>query len=82
MDQRKADELEERLIDFGVRIIKRAGHLPATAAGKHLARQIVRSGTSTAPNYGESRSAESDADFVHKLSIHNAFFDRDFKKEV
>ena len=69
MDQRKADELEERLVDFAVRIIKLSGHLPPTPAGKHLARQILRSGTSPAPNYGESRSAESDADFVHKLSI-------------
>ena len=29
----------------------------------------MRSGTSPAPNYGEAQSAESTADFVHKLKI-------------
>ncbi|HEY8188993.1 MAG TPA: four helix bundle protein [Pyrinomonadaceae bacterium] len=67
--QSKAIELEERLIDFAVRIIKLAASLPKTPAGKHIAGQIVRSGTSPAPNYGEARGAESHADFVHKLRI-------------
>jgi four helix bundle protein len=67
--QTKADELEERLINFAVRIIKLSGNLPKTQAGKHIAGQILRSGTSPAPNYGEARGAESHADFVHKLGI-------------
>lgn len=67
--QSKADELEERLIDFAVRIIKLTSSLPKTPAGKHIAGQILRSGTSPAPNYGEARGAESAADFVHKLGI-------------
>ena len=29
----------------------------------------MRSGTAPAPNYGEARGAESQADFVHKLAI-------------
>ena len=65
----KADNLEERLIDLAVRIIKLAASLPKTAAGRHVAGQILRSGTSPAPNYGEARGAESHADFVHKLRI-------------
>ena len=68
-DQSKADELEERLIDFAVRIIKLSARLPDTPAGKHISGQILRSGTSPAPNYGEARGAESHADFVHKLGI-------------
>jgi four helix bundle protein len=64
-----ADELEERLIDFAVRIIKLAAHLPKIPAGKHISGQILRSGTSPAPNYGEARGAESHADFVHKLGV-------------
>lgn len=64
-----ADALEERLIDFAVRIIKLSASLPKTPAGKHIAGQIIRAGTSPAPNYGEARGAESDADFVHKLRI-------------
>src|SRR6266436_1742311 len=65
----RADELEERLIDFAVRIVKLSSCLPKTPAGKHIAGQILRSGTSPAPNYGEARGAESHADFVHKLGI-------------
>ncbi|MDQ3754853.1 MAG: four helix bundle protein [Acidobacteriota bacterium] len=65
----KADELEERLIDFAVRIIKLSASLPKTPAGKHIAGQILRPGTSPAPNYGEARGAESHADFMHKLGI-------------
>ena len=64
-----ADQLEERLIDFAVRIIKLSARLPKTPAGNHIAGQILRAGTSPAPNYGEARGAESHADFVHKLRI-------------
>jgi four helix bundle protein len=64
-----AEELEERLIDFAVRIIKLSASLPTTPTGRHIAGQILRSGTSPAPNYGEARGAESHADFVHKYGI-------------
>jgi len=64
-----ADQLEERLIDFAVRIIKLSASLPKTPAGNHIAGQILRAGTSPAPNYGEARGAESQADFIHKLRI-------------
>src|SRR6266576_3964325 len=67
--QSKGDELEQRLIDFAVRVIKLSAGLPKTPAGKHIAGQILRSGTSPAPNYGEARGGESHADFVHKLRI-------------
>jgi len=67
--QARADELEERLIDFAVRIIKLSARLPRNPAGRHIAGQILRSGTSPAPNYGEARGGESPADFVHKLRI-------------
>lgn len=62
-------ELETRLIDFAVRIIPLANRLSASFAGKHVAAQIVRSGTSPAANYAEACSAESRADFIHKLRI-------------
>ena len=65
----KADELETRLVDFAVRIIKLSNSLPKTSAGKHVANQILRSGTSPAPNYSEARAVESRADFLHKLGI-------------
>ena len=65
----QADDLEERLIDFAVRVIKVADALPKSPVGKHIAGQLLRSGTSPAPNYAEARGAESRADFVHKLKI-------------
>ena len=43
--------------------------LPNTKAGNHIGGQLMRSGTSPAPNYGEARSAESTRDFVHKMKI-------------
>lgn len=67
--QSRADKLEERLIDFAVRVVNLSASLPKTPAGKHIAGQIMRSGTSPAPNYGEARGAESHADFIHKLRI-------------
>src|SRR6266699_742547 len=65
--QSQADKLEERLINFAVRIIKLSAALPKTVAGNHIAGQILRSGTSPAPNYGEARGAESHSDFLHKI---------------
>jgi len=64
-----ADQLENRLIDFAVRIIKLSTSLPKTPVGKHISGQILRCGTSPAPNYGEARGAESRADFIHKVRI-------------
>ena len=63
------DQIEDRLIDFAVRAINVCNKLPATSAGKHISRQLVRSATSGAPNYAEARGAESQKDFVHKLKI-------------
>ena len=67
-DKRTFD-LEERLIDFAVRIIRIAESLPKTKIGKHVAGQIIRCGTSPAPNYGEAQSAESRSDFIHKMKV-------------
>ena len=65
----KRFDLQERFVNYSVRIIKVSDSLPDTKAGKHICSQILRSGTSPAPNYGEAQSAESAADFIHKLKI-------------
>jgi four helix bundle protein len=62
-------DLENRLIDFASRILDVAESLPHHIIGKHLCQQIARSGTSPALNYGEAQSAESRADFIHKMKI-------------
>jgi four helix bundle protein len=63
------DELSERLWDFAARIGKVVDALPDTRLGRHVAGQLVRCGTSSAPNYDEACAAESRADFVHKTSV-------------
>jgi four helix bundle protein len=63
------EELSERLLEFAVRVCKVVEALPDTRLGRHVAGQLVRCGTSPAPNYEEACAAESRADFVHKLSI-------------
>jgi len=65
----KGDDIEERLIDFAVRVIGVCDELPDRPAGRHIRGQLLRSGTSPAPNYGEARGAESPKDFVHKLKV-------------
>jgi four helix bundle protein len=61
--------LEERLLEFSVRIIKIVEQLPKTRTGNHVAGQLLKSGTSPYPNHGEAQAAESPKDFVHKLRI-------------
>jgi four helix bundle protein len=43
--------------------------LPDTRVARHIAGQLVGSGTSPAPNYAEACAAESKKDFIHKLGI-------------
>jgi four helix bundle protein len=66
----RGDDIEERLIDFAVRVIRVCEALSnQRPSEKHICGQLLRSGTSPAPNYGEARAAESGKDFIHKLKI-------------
>jgi four helix bundle protein len=65
----KKYDLEDRLINFSVRIVNIVEKLPTFLTGKHIANQLIRCGTSPAPNYGEAQSAESRRDFIHKMKI-------------
>ena len=62
-------DLQERLIDFAVRVLNVVKSLPNSRVGNHVAGQFIRSGTSPAPNYGEAQSAESRKDFIHKMKV-------------
>jgi four helix bundle protein len=64
-----ADELENRLIDFAVRVIKLVSHLPKTQAGHHLTDRLLRSGTFPAAYYAQAFIAESPPDVVHQLKL-------------
>src|SRR5438477_8423538 len=63
------EELSERLLKFAARAGKVTDALPETRLGRHVAGQLVRCGTSPAPNYEEACAGESRADFIHKLKI-------------
>ena len=69
VEDEKTFDLENRLIDFAVKIIQVAESLPKTRAGNHVGGQLTRCGTSPAPNYGEAQSAESRPDFIHKMKV-------------
>lgn len=62
-------DLEERLLEFCVRVVRLVDELPNTRVGNHVAGQLLRSGTSPFPNHGEAQAAESRKDFIHKLRI-------------
>lgn len=63
-------DLESRLIQFSVDIIKVADHsMNNSYSSNHLWKQLIRSSTVAALNYGKAQSAESHKDFLHKMKI-------------
>jgi four helix bundle protein len=64
-----ASEVSDRLLDYGVRVIKVVESLPRTLVGRRIADQLLRSSMSIGANYEEAQGAESREDFVHKLQI-------------
>jgi four helix bundle protein len=62
-------DLEERLMEFAVRIIRISESMIRTRAGLYVADQLLRSGTSPYGNHGEVEGAESRDDFIHKLKV-------------
>ena len=60
-------DLKKRTKAFALRILKLVDALPNTTAGRALAAQLVRSGTSVAANYRAARRAKSTAHFISKL---------------
>ena len=69
MTPREAIDIQKRTFDFGVRIIKFIDKMPRTMSATEVARQLLRSGTSVAANMEEANGAESNQDFIHKVSI-------------
>ena len=62
-------DLEERLLEFSVRTIRLTRQIESSEAGKHVAKQPLRSSASPLANHGEAQGAESAKDFIHKLKI-------------
>jgi four helix bundle protein len=61
--------LEDRLIQFAIDVILITKKIDNSFAAQHLAKQLIRSATSAALNYGEAQSGETTRDFLHKMKI-------------
>ena len=65
----KYNILHEKTLNFAAKIVELHKYLIMTQKEFDLPRQILRCGTSIGANCMESRSAQSSADFISKLSI-------------
>lgn len=63
------NDLKERTKTFSLTIISLIENLPKTVAGKTIASQLVRSGTSVGANYRAVCRSRSDKEFISKMNI-------------
>ncbi len=61
--------LKEKSYKFAIRIVNLYKHLIADFKEYVLSKQVLRSGTSIGANVAEANQAQSDPDFISKLSI-------------
>ena len=61
--------IKEKSFKFSVRVVNLYKYLLTTHSEYVLSKQILRSGTSIGANVSEAQEAQSDADFIAKLSI-------------
>ncbi|MEZ5196288.1 MAG: four helix bundle protein [Bacteroidales bacterium] len=59
----------DKSFDFAVRIVKLNKYLVSEKKEFTLSKQVLRSGTAIGALVREAQHAESNADFIHKLSI-------------
>ena len=64
-----ANQLKNRTKSFSIMILDLVEELPVSIAGKAIANQIVRSGTSVGANYRAVCRARSDREFISKMNI-------------
>ncbi|MBI4100663.1 four helix bundle protein [Candidatus Microgenomates bacterium] len=64
----KQEELEKRLKEFTLRVLKLIKSLPRTEENIIYGRQVIRSSSSIGANYAEATCAHTNADFSHDLN--------------
>src|SRR5262245_4545648 len=62
-------DLEDRLLHYAADIMRLVDTLRRTMSARHIASQLLRSGTNPLGSHGEAQSAESVRDFIHKFRI-------------
>jgi len=65
----KEYDLEEKVEQFGEKIIELAKRVPKNTITIPILDQLIRSGTSVGANYMEANGASSKQDFRNKISI-------------
>jgi four helix bundle protein len=65
----KGDDIAARFESLAAAVIALVRRLPQDRSGRVMEDQLVRSATAGGSNYDEARSAQSRADFVHKVSL-------------
>lgn len=66
----KVQDIRERAFNFAVRVVKLCQHLDERpGVARTLAKQLIRSGTSIGANLEEGAGAQSEADYLTKVSI-------------
>lgn len=64
-----SNELKERMMAFGVRVIKLVDALPQSQASWVIGRQMLKSGTSIGANYREALHASSPRHFITVMEL-------------
>lgn len=65
----KKYDIEDRLVHFAANCARFCNGVFGSAAGDYYANQLLRSGGSSALNFGEAQGTNTDRDFCHKASI-------------
>ena len=62
-------DIAERTVAFSLRIIRLFRKLDKDSVGRVIGNQLLRSATSVGANVHEAKGAQSNADFIAKMSI-------------
>ncbi|UOY09078.1 four helix bundle protein [Muricauda sp. SCSIO 64092] len=65
----KKYDLEDRLVVFAAQVAKFCKDLPNDITGQYYGNQLLRSGGSSALNFGEAQGTYSNKDYIYKASI-------------
>lgn len=65
----KPNPIKDKSYEFAIRCIRLWNYLIENKKEYVLSKQVIRSGTSIWANIREAQNAQSNSDFVHKLSI-------------
>lgn len=69
LQQNLKNELQVRLFNFAVDVIKQIRYLPKGVEYNVISYQLIKAATSTGANYEEAQGAVSKADFANKVGI-------------